>query len=102
MIRPPPISTLFPYTPLFRSDFDVVIAAVIRLEERIRGWEAGDAARRFPELVILVTGDGARRAEFERRFAGLPARRIQLDPKSTRLNSRHLVNSYAVFCLKKK
>src|SRR5207244_13553133 len=27
---------------------------------------------------ILVTGDGARRAEFERRFAGLPARRIQL------------------------
>ena len=32
----------------------------------------------FPELVILVTGDGARRAEFERRFAGLPARRIQL------------------------
>ena len=36
------------------------------------------AARRFPELVILVTGDGARRAEFERRFAGLPARRIQL------------------------
>jgi beta-1,4-mannosyltransferase len=60
------------------EDFDVVIEAVIRLEERIRGWEAGDAARRFPELVILVTGDGARRSEFERRFAGLPARRIQL------------------------
>ena len=35
-------------------------------------------ARRFPDLVILVTGDGARRAEFERRFAGLPARRVQL------------------------
>jgi beta-1,4-mannosyltransferase len=60
------------------EDFDVVIEAVIRLEERIRGWEAGDAARRFPDLVILVTGDGARRSEFERRFAGLPARRIQL------------------------
>ena len=60
------------------EDFDVVIEAVIRLEERIRGWEAGDASRRFPELVILVTGDGARRSEFERRFAGLPARRIQL------------------------
>src|SRR5436305_1931589 len=60
------------------EDFDVVIEAVMRLEERIRGWEAGDNARRFPELVILVTGDGARRAEFERRFAGLPARRIQL------------------------
>jgi len=50
----------------------------MRLEERVRGWEAGNSARRFPELVILVTGDGARRAEFERRFAGLPARRIQL------------------------
>ena len=60
------------------EDFDVVIEAVMRLEERIRGWEAGDAGRRFPDLVILVTGDGARRAEFERRFAGLPARRIQL------------------------
>jgi len=60
------------------EDFDVVIEAVIRLEERVRGWEAGSSERRFPELVILVTGDGARRAEFERRFAGLPARRIQL------------------------
>jgi beta-1,4-mannosyltransferase len=60
------------------EDFDVVIEAVMHLEERVRGWEAGDSARRFPELVILVTGDGARRAEFERRFAGLPARRIQL------------------------
>jgi beta-1,4-mannosyltransferase len=60
------------------EDFDVVIEAVVRLEDRIRGWEAGDPSRRFPELVILVTGDGARRAEFERRFAGLPARRIQL------------------------
>ena len=60
------------------EDFDVVIESVTHLEERIRGWEAGDSARRFPELVILVTGDGARRAEFERRFAGLPARRVQL------------------------
>ncbi len=59
------------------EDFDVVINAVMHLEERIRGWEAGNA-RRFPELVILVTGDGERRAEFERRFAGLPARRVQL------------------------
>ena len=57
------------------EDFDVVIEAVLRLEERIRGWEAAAPARRFPDLVILVTGDGARRAEFERRFAGLPARR---------------------------
>lgn len=60
------------------EDFDVAIEAVMQLEERIRGWEAGRSGRRFPDLVILVTGDGARRAEFERRFAGLPARRIQL------------------------
>jgi len=60
------------------EDFDVVIDAVRHLEDRIRGWEAGQSSRRFPDLVILVTGDGARRAEFERRFAGLPARRVQL------------------------
>src|SRR5436309_198839 len=60
------------------EDFDVIIEAVPRLEERIRGWEAAGAGRRFTDLVMLVTGDGARRAELERRFAGLPARRIQL------------------------
>ena len=60
------------------EDFDVVIDAVRRVEERIRGWEAGQRGRRFAELVMLVTGDGRRRKEFERRFAGLPARRVQL------------------------
>ena len=66
------------------EDFDLVIEAVRYLEDRIRGWESVDALeamrgpRRFPDLVILVTGDGNRRAEFERRFAGLPARRVQL------------------------
>ncbi len=60
------------------EDFDVVIDAALLLEERIRGWEAAGPSRRFPDLVVLVTGDGARRAEFERRFAGLQARRVQL------------------------
>jgi beta-1,4-mannosyltransferase len=60
------------------EDFDVVIEAVLVLEDRIRGWEAASPRRRFTDLVILVTGDGARRVQFERRFAGLPARRIQL------------------------
>jgi beta-1,4-mannosyltransferase len=60
------------------EDFDVVIEAVRHLEDRIRGWEAGQDGRRFADLVILVTGDGRRRKEFERRFAGLPARRVQL------------------------
>jgi beta-1,4-mannosyltransferase len=60
------------------EDFGLIIDAVPRLEERIRGWEAAAPGRRFTDLVILVTGDGARRAEFERRFAGLAARRIHL------------------------
>jgi beta-1,4-mannosyltransferase len=60
------------------EDFDLIIDAVPWLEERIRGWEAASPGRRFPDLVVLVTGDGARRAEFERRFAGLPARRVQM------------------------
>jgi len=60
------------------EDFDLIIDAVPRLEQRIRGWEASGAGRRFADLVILVTGDGARRAQFERRFAGLAARRVQL------------------------
>jgi beta-1,4-mannosyltransferase len=60
------------------EDFDVVIEAVTLLEERIRGWEAARAGRRFTDLAIVVTGDGSRRVEFERRFAGLPARRVQL------------------------
>src|SRR4051812_33296460 len=60
------------------EDFDVIIDAVVRLEHRIRGWEAAGRGRRFPDMVVLVTGDGERHAEFERRFAGLPARRIQL------------------------
>jgi beta-1,4-mannosyltransferase len=60
------------------EDFDVIIDAVRDLEDRVRGWEANHPGRRFPDLAILVTGDGHRRAEFERRFAGLPARRVQL------------------------
>jgi len=60
------------------EDFDVAIDAVRRVEDRIRGWEAGQNGRRFAELVMLVTGDGRRRKEFERRFAGLPAHRVQL------------------------
>ena len=59
------------------EDFDLIVDAVNRLEDRIRGWEAA-GGRRFTDIVILVTGDGARRTRFERLFAGLPARRVQL------------------------
>src|SRR5688500_19948847 len=65
MLLRPPISTLFPYTTLFRSRQLGVV----------------------PDLDQSVCGH---------------ARRQWRDRKSTRLNSSHLVISYAVFCLKKK
>src|SRR5256885_7319788 len=73
MIRRPPRSTLFPYTTLFRS-------------------QAGPGEHLDVAALDLVdpgVGEG-----------GDPAG--ALDRKSTRLNSSHLVISYAVFCLKKK
>src|SRR5688500_19477452 len=72
MIRRPPSSTLFPYTTLFRS--------------------AG--ARRLAPVAVV----GA----VEREARGIEQPDPSGDRKSTRLNSSHLVISYAVFCLKKK
>src|SRR5256885_7211949 len=74
MIRRPPRSTLFPYTTLFRSHrlFDV--------------FGIHQAADRQPEIDL----------------ADIEQHQRQQDRKSTRLNSSHLVISYAVFCLKKK
>src|SRR2546426_10284673 len=77
MIRRPPRSTLFPYTTLFRSRPDAV---------------AQD-----------LHGDRQRRPDPRRRAQRHPQGRARRqDRKSTRLNSSHLVISYAVFCLKKK
>src|SRR5256885_7025793 len=80
MIRRPPRSTLFPYTTLFRS------AEVQQLRPR-RG-NSSSACR-----------PGAGAAGPRLRFQDGP---LLGDRKSTRLNSSHLVISYAVFCLKKK
>src|SRR5438132_6907481 len=87
MILPPPTSTLFPYTTLFRSMVD--------RGERLRvkpGIPVGDAVDEGPEPDALRVHGGRRGHEAR------PAR----DRKSTRLNSSHTVISYAVFCLKKK
>src|SRR2546426_2206268 len=78
MIRRPPRSTLFPYTTLFRS------RRPGRRRERGRRRVRPGPSRDAPG------GRGRRRT-------GRPP-----DRKSTRLNSSHLVISYAVFCLKKK
>src|SRR2546426_5818861 len=78
MIRRPPRSTLFPYTTLFRSLF-------------------GGAGQ--------VAGESERGGEFTAgrdRIVAVSERLFKPDRKSTRLNSSHLVISYAVFCLKKK
>src|SRR3989454_6533022 len=79
MIRRPPRSTLFPYTTLFRSG---------RRSGRGRRRARGARAR----VQCHGTAAGGARAGVAR-----PG-----DRKSTRLNSSHLVISYAVFCLKKK
>src|SRR5256885_10837138 len=74
MIRRPPRSTLFPYTTLFRSTLGDGKRNMIH---------GGEMAEAFGEALALNHGFGR-------------------DRKSTRLNSSHLVISYAVFCLKKK
>src|SRR5438034_10114368 len=75
MLRPPPRSTLFPYTTLFRSR------------------DPSGPVRCGPDIHDVRT---------PRRRRDLHVRVEEQDRKSTRLNSSHTVISYAVFCLKKK
>src|SRR2546426_4692104 len=88
MIRRPPRSTLFPYTTLFRS-------ARRRVGEGCWLERIGAPAR--PGGRETMT-QGGRAARVRLLASSSPTR----DRKSTRLNSSHLVISYAVFCLKKK
>src|SRR2546426_8203121 len=86
MIRRPPRSTLFPYTTLFRS---VVVEHFDKIRHRVFGHQM--EPRHVPVIPQLL-----------RALIPLPERYVNIDRKSTRLNSSHLVISYAVFCLKKK
>src|SRR3712207_6993946 len=92
MIRRPPRSTLFPYTTLFRSPLRNAILL----------------AR--PEVIALLVARGAD-VNLKDNQGWRPlhyavqmdrAEIVELDRKSTRLNSSHANISYAVFCLKKK
>src|SRR5438552_11109952 len=74
MKPPPPRSTLFPYTTLFRSRSN---------KRMLTSWQC--EVRRLLVLALSFIS-----------FLGT------LDRKSTRLNSSHQIISYAVFCLKKK
>src|SRR2546426_6290416 len=93
MIRRPPRSTLFPYTTLFRSDRP---APPTRAETQDQSCSPSD--RRRPARSESTQGRSRRPQEPSR---GSDTDR-DTDRKSTRLNSSHLVISYAVFCLKKK
>src|SRR3989454_2424247 len=95
MIRRPPRSPLFPYTPLSRSPLAPPTPATPaaprppapRPLQRLATVET-------PRYNAVVSSEGGKLQEFVLKYRG--------DRKSTRLNSSHLVISYAVFCLKKK
>src|SRR5207247_10809460 len=89
LIRPPPRSTLFPYTTLFRS----------RPAARV-GRGDGRAIPPLPQPRADVAAHAA--VDRSPRVTGCALRDGQRDRKSTRLNSSHEWISYAVFCLKKK
>src|SRR3712207_7241315 len=90
MIRRPPRSTLFPYTPLFRSatrPHDLTALTVAVDPEEARQLQADWDRRDLPVPLTVLDS---------------PYREITRDRKSTRLNSSHANISYAVFCLTKK
>src|SRR5438445_9284752 len=95
MIQPPPRSTLFPYTTLFRSpDF--------QRQQQLPPIRRDRARHRHAEADLDWL-----RGECDRHRAAEPVKvgfsmSMTGDRKSTRLNSSHANISYAVFCLKKK
>src|SRR5947207_11772189 len=80
MIPRPPTFTLFPYTTLFRS-----VSVIDSMHYVVAIQNFGF----HPDSIAVPAGIGTKTEVLE-------------DRKSTRLNSSHTVNSYAVFCLKKK
>src|SRR5256885_10142505 len=98
MIRRPPRSTLFPYTTLFRS-----LGATPVIDKAIERALVAQPYSAIPLGVTVISGTIADFvAKLAQRFDRPAVDSKLLDRKSTRLNSSHLVISYAVFCLKKK
>src|SRR5688572_32167478 len=89
MIRPPPRSTLFPYTTLFRSltqEEDLQMFLELKEAQAPKKQEEDDEERAEVKAEFFISADLFN----------------DKDRKSTRLNSSHSQISYAVFCLKKK
>src|SRR4051794_41627465 len=94
MVPPPPRSTLFPYTTLFRSVDDRALVGGGEVRAPQRGARVAEVADPVEERR-LQPAEGEVEA-----LAGSAT--SATDRKSTRLNSSHPSISYAVFCLKKK
>src|SRR5947209_16760784 len=93
MIRIPPISTLFPYTTLFRSQNPAKETELPGYRIQIYIGSDRNEANRIKTDVANANTDVDAYVVYES---------PNLDRKSTRLNSSHANISYAVFCLKKK
>src|SRR5205807_10057037 len=100
ILRRPPRSSLFPYTTLFRSVLFPIrdsLGRTIAFGGRIMpNSPLAERAPKYynsPDTPLFSKGE---------QVFGLDLARGPADRKSTRLNSSHLVISYAVFCLKKK
>src|SRR5256885_9192932 len=92
MIRRPPRSTLFPYTTLFRSGLKYGLDPAYALDFFMHESTFGTAG--VARVTLSLSN--------MRCVPEYPCHNEGGDRKSTRLNSSHLVISYAVFCLKKK
>src|SRR5207244_6675014 len=99
---PPPISTLFPYTTLFRSDGDALALAAGELDPALAHLGLIAVGEPHDEFVRVGRLGGGDHLALARTWPGI---RDVLgdagDRKSTRLNSSHQIISYAVFCLNK-
>src|SRR3712207_8108104 len=102
MIRRPPRSTLFPYTTLFRSRNqidDLMNEIRIRVDRDERVLVTTLTKKMSEDLTDYLLEMGFRVRYLHSEIDTLE--RIQIDRKSTRLNSSHANISYAVFCLNK-